>query len=272
MTEFDRATSLRSIGDGRYEAQLDPGWRIGRAVNGGILMALASRAMSEEFSTEGHGHPFSISGYFLSASNPGPAELEVERLRTGSMMTTGQLTLSQDRTDRLRVLATYGSHDSLTDEVRTVATPPRLPPPEECLAASSGPREMLGASDLLDRTELRLDPESAAWAMGRPSGRGVVQGWLRMADGREPDVHQLVFATDSLPPVTFDLGVFGWAPTLELTVHVRAEPAPGWLVVRHSTRNFAGGLLEEDGEVWDSSGRLVAQSRQLAMAPRKRSG
>ena len=73
---------------------------------------------------------------------------------------------------------------------------------------------------------------------------------------------------DALPPVTFDLGLIGWAPTLELTAHVRAKPAPGWLKVRHATRNMAGGMFEEDCEVWDSAGRLVAQSRQLARQPR----
>ncbi len=51
-------------------------------------------------------------------------------------------------------------------------------------------------------------------------------------------------------------------------MHVRAVPAPGWLKVSHRTRNVAGGMFEEDCEVWDSSGRLVAQSRQLAMQPR----
>lgn len=33
-----------------------------------------------------------------------------------------------------------------------------------------------------------------------------------------------------------------------------------------TTRNLAGGFLEEDAEVWDSEDRLVAQSRQLARA------
>lgn len=89
-----------------------------------------------------------------------------------------------------------------------------------------------------------------------------------MADGREPDPVMLLLAVDALPPVTFDLGLSGWVPTLELTAHVRAVPASGWLRVTHATRNHAGGLLEEDCEVWDSAGRLVAQSRQLARAPR----
>jgi hypothetical protein len=31
-----------------------------------------------------------------------------------------------------------------------------------------------------------------------------------------------------------------------------------------TTRNLAGGLLEEDAQVWDAQDRLVAQSRQLA--------
>ncbi len=78
----------------------------------------------------------------------------------------------------------------------------------------------------------------------------------------------LLLVVDALPPVTFDLGLPGWAPTLELTAHVRARPAEGWAIVRHATRNISGGHFEEDCEVWDSGGRLVAQSRQLALIPR----
>jgi hypothetical protein len=130
------------------------------------------------------------------------------------------------------------------------------------------PPDFMEQASFLNRLDLRLDPSCVGWAVGDPSGRGLLQGWLRMADGREPDPLLMLLAVDALPPVTFDLGMLGWTPTLELSVHVRADPAPGWLAVTHRTRNYAGGLLEEDAEVWDSTGRLVAQSRQLARAPR----
>jgi Acyl-CoA thioesterase C-terminal domain len=53
--------------------------------------------------------------------------------------------------------------------------------------------------------------------------------------------------------------------TVQLTVHLRARPAPGWLACRAATRFVAGGYNEEDFEIWDSAGALVAQSRQLAL-------
>jgi len=98
---------------------------------------------------------------------------------------------------------------------------------------------------------------------GEPSGQGVISGWVRFADGREPDVLGLLWALDALPPVAFDLGLFGWVPTLEFSAHLRARPAPGWLQVQLRTENVVGGLMEEDARIWDSSGRLVALSRQL---------
>jgi hypothetical protein len=111
-------------------------------------------------------------------------------------------------------------------------------------------------------------PDQIGWASGKPSGRGELSAWFRLNDEREPDLISLLLAVDALPPVTFDLGRPGWAPTVELTAHVRAKPAPGWLRIRHHTRNIAGGMFEEDCEVWDSADRLVAQSRQLARLPR----
>jgi hypothetical protein len=146
-----------------------------------------------------------------------------------------------------------------------------MPPPEECLSAQEAPPSFLAAASLLERLDLRIDPATAGWAMGRPSRQGAMRGWLRLRDGREPDPVMLLFALDALPPVAFDLGILGWAPTLEFTGHVRGRPAPGWLRVELTTSTVTSGLMEEDAVIWDTEGRVVAQSRQLCgiRAPRE---
>jgi acyl-CoA thioesterase len=98
----------------------------------------------------------------------------------------------------------------------------------------------------------------------------VIHAWARLADGREPDTLALGLFADALPPVVFNAGLpLSWVPTLELTVHVRARPAPGWVRIAGRTRLLAGGYLDEEADVWDADGRLVATARQLALAPRE---
>jgi acyl-CoA thioesterase len=277
LSEFDAALALEPRPDepGTYDGELGADWVIAGGVNGGMLLATCAAALRGRFLDQGHADPVSISAYYLSASRPGPATWRTHCLRAGRSMSTGSVSLVQadergHEVERIRALATFGELASLDGEVRTSAAPPELPPVEECVP--SRPEVLTADTSFLERLDLRLDPACAGWVQGKPAGRGVMQGWLRLADGRDPDLLMLLLAVDALPPVTFDFGLFGWTPTLELTVHLRAAPAPGWLTVIHSTKNFAGGLLEEDAEVWDATGRLVAQSRQLARAPRQEPG
>ena len=278
--EFDRGIAVTAAGDGRYDADLDGGWVVGGGVNGGYLLAVIGNAVRERLLESGHVDPFSVSAHFLSASVPGPATVETRVVRQGGRFSTVAATLVQEvdgvATPRIGALATYGdldrAHDAATDAaadaLHLALQPPELPPREPCLPSNAAPDEVKKMAPLLDRFGTLLDPASAMWAVGKPSRRGVIQGWFRLADDRPLDPIALLMVVDALPPTTFDLGMPGWAPTLELTAHVRAKPAPGWAVVRHATRTVAGGLFEEDCDVWDSTGRLVAQSRQLALQPR----
>ncbi|HEU4329919.1 MAG TPA: thioesterase family protein [Lapillicoccus sp.] len=267
--EFDSETGVEPA-EGRvdaYAGSFGDGWRIGNGVNGGVIMCLATNALQQRLDLEGaHGDPLAFSGYFLTPSGPGPVEATTEVLRVGRTMSTGQVSVSQPGPDgvlveRMRALASFGDLDASAQVMQT-APPPDMPPPEECVSSTDAP-EFLTAATLLERIEIRLDPATAGWAAGRPSGRGEMRGWLRLRDGREPDPTMLLFALDALPPVAFNLGILGWAPTLEFTGHVRGRPAPGWLRVSLSSQNITAGLMEEDAMVWDSEGRFVAQSRQL---------
>lgn len=278
--EFDHDTALVARGAGRYDAELAPGWVVGGGVNGGYLLAVLGNAVRDVLAERGHHDPFSVSAHYLSASVPGPAYVETRVERSGGRFSTVAATLLQQvdgaPVPRLTALATYGdldrAHDATSDAeaaaLGLAMQPPELPPLEECVATADAPPDFKKIAPLLDRFATRLEPASARWALGKPSRKGVIQGWFKLADDRPLDPISLLMVVDALPPVTFDLGMPGWAPTLELTAHVRAKPAPGWAIVRHRTTTVAGGLFEEDCDVWDSTGRLVAQSRQLALQPR----
>ncbi|WP_328916368.1 MULTISPECIES: thioesterase family protein [unclassified Streptomyces] len=273
-SEFDRDTAVTPRPDepGTYDIDLSAGWTIISAVNGGYLLAVVGRALRHALP---HPDPLTITAHYLTASQPGPAVIRTQTVRAGRTLSTGQASLFQtdedgEEVERIRVIAGYGDLDALPDDVRTSATPPAMPDADACVdtgdpgAGGSVP----GSSEFLDRLDLRLDPATAGWAVGRPSGAGDMRGWLGLADGRDHDALSLLLAVDALPPTAFDLGLKGWTPTLELTAHLRARPAPGPLRVALTTRNLAGGMLEEDAQVWDSADRLVAQARQLARAPR----
>lgn len=251
---------------GVYAADLSAGWSVGGGLNGGYLLATIGNAIRAAVPDKPD--PISISAYYLSASVPGPATISTDVKRNGGSVATVAADLVQAGTPRISALATFGDLAALPAHHETSAVAPDFPPREQCVPNSLAPAEMRTLAPMMERFEMLFHPDHIGWAVGQPTGQGVISAWFRLKDGREPDPISLLTVVDLLPPVTFDLGRPGWAPTLELTVHVRAVPAPGWLRVRHATRNVAGGMFEEDCEIWDTAGRLVAQSRQLARLPR----
>ncbi len=271
--ELDRGIAVQATGPGEYAAELDPGWVVGGGLNGGYLLAVIGNAIRTELDDSGQPDPVSVSSYYLTPTVPGPAVVRVRRIRMGGQRSTVAASLVQQQdgaeVERITVLAVYGSLDRMPAEVEREIPPPVLPPVEDCVETRHAPEEVRRMAPLLERFGTRLDPAYVGWAVGEPSRTGLIQGWFKLADDRPLDPIALLLVVDALPPVTFDLGLPGWAPTLELTAHVRARPAPGWAIVRHATRNISGGQFEEDCEVWDSTGRLVAQSRQLALLPRR---
>lgn len=272
MSEYDDAIALRP-GDQPHQrtGMFSEEWMIGNAVNGGFVMAAGLTALGQELAsspeeTTRHVDPVVLSAYFMTASLPGPFTVATEVMRCGRMLSTGQVTIHQAGADgapveRMRAIGSFGNLDSV--ETLKQASPPDMPPPDQCLSTDTAPPDFLRNSKFLDRVDLRLDPATAGWAMGKPSGLGVMRGWLRLKDHREPDTTMLMMALDALPPVAFDLGLFGWTPTLEFTGHIRRRPEPGWLRVVLSNENLGGGMMEEDAMIWDSADNLVAQSRQL---------
>ncbi len=257
------ATAVRRIDDRIYAAEVHPGWDIVGNTNGGYLLAIAGRAAA---AAAGRPDPVSITAHFLTPAGPGPVTVETEVVREGRRFSAVRATM---RCGDRPILAALGSFAELTESgstERVEAAPPDLPPPEDCVKVE--PTDTF-PPPFVGRVDLRLHPEHAAF--DDIGGVPRVRGWFRLLDGEAPSATALLVAADAFPPTVFfaDLPT-AWVPTLEQTTHVRARPAPGWLRCAFTTRFITGGFLEEDGEVWDSEGRLVAQTRQLALLPRDR--
>jgi len=149
----------------------------------------------------------------------------------------------------------------------TDAVPPRIARPEDCLRDAmpgAGPAPP-GLTQVLDYA---FDPASSGWLAGTPGPQPLLNLWLRFADGRPIDPLGLVLLCDACPPVLFAMGRYGWVPTIAMQVLIRAVPAAGWCQVAARARLIGGGFSDEEVSVWDSTGALVAQSRQIAVPPR----
>ena len=266
---FAAATALRRVGDGEgvgngeYEGEILEGWDIVGNTDGGYLLAIAGRALAL---ATGRPDPIAVRGHYLSPGRAGPVRVQVELLKAGKRFSTASARLVAGDRTLLSVVGTLGELDDSAEALHADGAAPALPPPDDCV-------RLVGTDSFpppfMDRVDVRLHPDDAGFVSGAPTGSPRLRGWFRLLEGEPVDPLALLLAVDSFPPTIFnaDLPV-SWSPTVELTAHLRARPAPGWLACDYRTRFISGGFLEVDGEVWDATGALVAQSRQLALVPR----
>lgn len=264
MTTFAAATAVTPRGGtpGVFSADVPAGWDIAGNTNGGVLLATAVRACAE---ATGRPDPVSVTGHFTAPGRPGPHTVTTVVVKSGRRFATATATVADtDGRGVLTAVATLGELAPSPTVLHLDGAPPDLPPPEAC------PRTLSDASPpFLARVDLRIHPDDLGWTRGEPTGVPRLRGWFRLLDDEPVDPVGLVGAADAFPPTVFNAALpVGWTPTVELTVHLRARPAPGWLACAVHTRFVTGGFLEVDGEVWDTAGNLVAQSRQLALVAR----
>jgi acyl-coenzyme A thioesterase PaaI-like protein len=276
MTVFDEATAATAKGAGRYQVQPDqrfalvaPGSSTPAAVNGGVMVATALRAVLD---CSPHPYPVATSAHFLRVPRLEPGEVEVTWLKQGGTAATARATLTQDGQAVLDVTVTTGKLPAANGELSWTGEPPTLPPIEECvdLGPWRGTVGADGTAGYAAQVDMRLDPATTGWRHGQPSGIPEMRGYFGLREAREPDAYLLALAVDALPPVVFGLGATGWAPTVELTWYMRAVPAGGPLRLAARCRQVSGGWFDEASEVWDAAGQLVAQSHQIARVGRTR--
>lgn len=259
--EFDDATAVAADGS----VALPDRWTMGPGfAHGGYLMSVALAAAMEDAS---HPDPVTMSAHFVRPGKVGPAEVETTVIKAGRSLSTIRADLHQDDEVCVATLTTFGDLSAASDIGHQSMEPPKLPPPDRCVAAD--PAKVPSIPRMVGNLDLRLTPESTGWASGHPHGRATMEGWVSFRDGRPIDTLSLPMFADALPQPVLNVGVVAlWTPTIELTVHVRRRPTTQRLGVSFRTQLLAGTYFESSGTLWNDDGTLVAMSRQIQLINR----
>ena len=253
MYKFDEAIACEAVSDTHWRASIPEGWRIGAVPNGGLVLAMAGNVLRQALP---HADPLTVHILFVAPTILGPVDCEVIPLREGGSTTHAQLLLRQEGEVRAAVSASYTDLGRLDGESWSPVERPTI---DACEAV---PATREHGIELRSSVDMHYVTGGEVFRRQEPDGSGCFNGWLKFADGRPTDLMSLLLFADAMaPPVFTVFGPLHWVPTVDLSVQLRAHPAPGPVQVRFRSRYMTDGLVEEDGEIWDSEGRLVAVSR-----------
>ena len=254
MSQFLSHTAVSAQGDSRWQAEVHRGWRIGSVANGGYVLALVGRTLSEALNQP---DPLSINAFYLAPVTLGEIEVAVESLSETRSTHFASANLRQEGQLKLRATAAYTDLDRLSGPDWTNVAPPEVPAFDDVAAPAMSHLEIHQSIDL------RMVQGAEVFTDGKTNDSGEFIAWLAHKEGAAPGPIDLLMFADIMPPPIFTIyGAYGWVPTVGLTVQVRRKPATGPLLARHSTRHVTRGVAETDTEIWDVNGDLVAMARQ----------
>ncbi len=286
---FEHATAVTQVGDGRFRAEVDPGWSTPIAANGGYLAAILVRAIEAHGATGADGAVTarqlrSLTCHYLRPVRSGPLDVAVEVVRAGRRISTVKVTASQDGRDAILALAALAVLD-LPAAGQWEPEPPQVPPapardaplidPDEY--RTRWPEGWLGPTPTMPPMfrRVRVAPRIGGVPFSnRPLPTGEAPetgGWIALPEARPIDAAFIALCADVWwPPAFQPLGRPAIAPTIDLTIHVRADippeglpdsPVLGW----YRSTAAHGGLMEEDAALFLPDGSLLAHARQLAI-------
>ncbi len=274
-TVFTDAMALTPVGSEsgpprfEYRGELNEHWTIGPKVHGGAMLALCANAA--RLSLPGDREPIAVSGNFLWAPDPGPMQVITTVRKDGRRVGLVDVELMQGPRTAVRVAVTLGEPEHQVAPLLSANPVLDLMPPEPPPGvAPIGPgHPMAHIVHLAHGCDIR--PVLSTMGPRPDGGPPVIQMWVRPRD-TAPDVLFALLCGDVSAPVTRAVNRNGWAPTVQLTAYLRAVPADGWLRVICTAMQIGQDWFDEDHVVVDHAGRIVVQSRQLAIVPPPQSG
>lgn len=272
-TAVGRLTTARQCardGEVAFGAEVSAGWRAGRGPHGGYVAAILLRALIEALDDAARS-PRSLTVHYPRAPTPGRVQIRVVRERDGRSLSTLSARMEQNGAPVALALAAFSR--AWGDSEMAELPLPDVTPPDPAR----------GTPDVLaERIEQGLTPQFLRHLVvqpriGPPPFAGAdapmeVGAWVGLREptaGLDPTV--LALFSDALysPPFVRLAGP-ATSPTIDLTVHFRADLAPllgskELCFARFCSTVVHEGLFEEDGVIWAPDGRVLAQSRQQAI-------
>lgn len=268
---FSDAMALHPVAGapGRYRANLNEHWTIGPKVHGGVMVALCAKAARVAYHDSGGdraAHAVAVSANFLSAPNPGDVRLHTTVRKRGRRIGLVDVELIQGERACVHAVVTLGEpeHRQGREPLMSSRAVTELMAPEPPADVPAiGPGHPAAAINNLAHGCL-IHPQFSDTLID--GSAPVFKVWARPRAEPVDELFALVCGDISLP-VSYAAGRPGWAPTVQLTAYLRGLPADGWLRVLCTATEIGQDWFDEDHTVVDSAGRIVVQTRQLALVP-----
>jgi acyl-CoA thioesterase len=274
VSRFARETAVVA-GDrsGRWRALLSDDWSAPFLPQGGVVAALAVRAMAAELDAPGQ-RLRSVSTVFAAQVRPGPIEIDVAVLRRGRSMSQVSATVRSHGEDAGHTsVAVFGG--ARPGFEFTDVAPPDVPPPEACPSFRDPPPpgfERRVRFPYWDHVESRLALGHAPWEDWRATTSARAY-WYRFDDppvlGGLLDPVAVVTLCDTMPGAVGERmgpgAPFWFPPSADLTVHVLGDAGPDWLLAYNRARWAGDGYASIEMSLWDRQRGIVAYATQMML-------
>jgi acyl-CoA thioesterase len=268
MNQFERfqeAIKLENLEDNKFIVNPDTNYFVGNTPHGGYLMAVMHKALT---SILPHSTAISSSVQYLDRIDAKTFELEVETFRTSRGTSSGIVKLKQDD----KICTTFTGTCSDFEFMKGYDD---LQKPLPNIFNESDKKDYIKMNydkiskgftpAFIQQLECLIHPDHAWWNRDSndKNNEARCSAFLEMQGGI-PDQFCLSFYSDILPPVVSNkYGPLGWIPTITLTTHIRQLPSTSELYADFKATDINKGYFEQDCNIWDLNGNLVASSRQL---------
>ena len=259
---------------GRYRANLSTAWDAPVHPSGGVVCAIALRAMQAELD-----HPRqrlrTFSTLFVSTVTSGPLEIAVERLRDGKRMSQLRAEVRNPGRPEVGHVTSAAFGESRPGVEFSYSVAPEVGPPGDYPLPADPPAGVpVFRARFFENLETRRVRMFHSFEKDWEGGRAEAIRWIRyrvpprLEDGRL-DPLSLVALADTMPSAVGQyLGPGEWffhAPSVDLSMHFFADTDGDWLLARSVSHWATDGYASAEITLWDESRRLIAFATQMML-------